>query len=123
MAHRILVVEDDSASRSALAELLRDEGYEVETARSGREAVVVVEAWRPDVILSDVLMPGGGGLELADRLRKSTEWQDIPVLLFSAWDLPEAVPAGLEEVVASSMEKPIDFEALLTRIRERLPVQ
>jgi two-component system response regulator HydG len=65
---RVLVVDDERNARSALSELLRDEGYEVAGAADGVEALEQVETFRPDVVLSDVKMPRMNGVQLRDCL-------------------------------------------------------
>lgn len=70
---RILIVDDDASGRSALAELLRDEGYAVETAADGFKALPKLEEMAPDLVLTDIHMPGMDGLELMKRV-----WEDDP---------------------------------------------
>ena len=117
---RILIVEDDDSGREALAMLLAEEGYTIDTARNGIEALALVDLRRPDLILSDVLMPHAGGLELAARLRTHADWAQIPIMLVTAWGEPRAVPDGLEDLAEASMHKPIDFDGLLLRIEAEL---
>ena len=73
MKGRILVVDDEPNARSALAELLREEGYAVETAADAFKALSKAEDFSPDVVLTDVKMPGMSGLELLDRLRAGND--------------------------------------------------
>src|SRR6478735_11255410 len=67
---RILVVDDEANARTALAELLRDEGYAVETAADGFKALPKLEEFSPDVVVTDLKMPGLSGLELMDKVRE-----------------------------------------------------
>src|SRR5262245_4842032 len=67
---RILVVDDEANARTALAELLRDEGYQVETAADGFKALPKLEEFAPDLLLTDLRMPGMDGLELMGRARQ-----------------------------------------------------
>ena len=66
---RILVVDDEVNARTALPELLRDEGYAVETAADGFKALGKIEEFAPDLVLTDLKMPGMDGIELLDKIR------------------------------------------------------
>ena len=66
---RILIVDDEANARTALAELLRDEGYSVETAADGFKALPKLEDFSPDVVVTDLKMPGLSGLELMAKVR------------------------------------------------------
>ncbi|MBT8491862.1 MAG: response regulator [Deltaproteobacteria bacterium] len=120
IGRRILVVENDDAGREALAQLLVEEGYVVDTARSGIEALDRIDLRKPDLIVSDVQMPNGSGLELAAKLRSYAPWAEIPIVLVTAWGEPRHVPEGLEELAQSSLHKPIDFDGLLAEIESVL---
>ena len=67
---KILVVDDEAAARSALSELLRDEGYVVHTAGDGFKALGQLEEWTPDIVVTDVQMPGMSGIELMEKVRE-----------------------------------------------------
>src|SRR3954451_15347203 len=66
-AGRILVVEDDDASRELIAEILTDEGCDVRTAKQGNAALEILQTWQPGLILLDLRMPGMSGYEFAER--------------------------------------------------------
>jgi DNA-binding response OmpR family regulator len=78
---RILVVDDDRATRTLLRRLLTTEGYDVDEAPDGTTAVEMVEERAPDLLLLDVMMPDQDGLEVLQRLRRSC---DVPVILLTA---------------------------------------
>src|SRR4051812_4780542 len=84
----ILVVEDDAGVRTALADALDLEGFEVRLAANGRDALGVLGRWRPDLILTDLDMPIMDGWSLRDELRRRADLADIPVIVLSAalWD-------------------------------------
>ena len=93
---RILVVDDEANARTALAELLRQEGYDVETATDGLDAVTRFEAFSPRVVITDLKMPGMDGISLVKRLRGT---EDPPAMIvvtaFGAVDTAiEAMRAG-----------------------------
>jgi DNA-binding response OmpR family regulator len=78
---RILVVDDDRATRTLLRRLLSTEGYEVDEAADGATAVELVGTHRPDLVLLDVMMPDQDGLEVLETLRRNS---DVPVILLTA---------------------------------------
>jgi len=80
---RILVVDDEGAIRSLYKMELEDAGFEVETAGSGKEALVSLESFKPDLVTLDIKMPGMGGLEVLREIRKHAK--DLPVILCSAY--------------------------------------
>src|SRR5256885_13761261 len=70
---RILVVDDEANARTALAELLRDEGYEVETAADAFKALGKYESFAPHIVVTDLKMPGMDGIELVKKIRATDE--------------------------------------------------
>src|SRR5260370_16003726 len=81
---KLLVIEDDFGSREYLAYLLKDAGYEVESAESGELALEILHSSHPDLVISDILMPGIDGFELVQRLRTKRSLANVPVLFYSA---------------------------------------
>jgi DNA-binding response OmpR family regulator len=104
---RILVVDDEPNARTALSELLRDEGYDVSSANDAELAQARMIEFHPDLVLSDVHMPGAGGLGLLAAARAATHGPEV--VLMSARPQPEAADAPF-------VCKPIDIELLLTII-------
>jgi PleD family two-component response regulator len=102
----VLVVDDDESTCDALQRLLSRMGYAARCARSGRDALDVAEAARPDVIVLDWMMPEMDGLEVLRRLRATPATKDVPVLLYSAVDNPElmgeATRLGAQDCVLKS---------------------
>ena len=90
---RILIVDDEVNARTALAEILRDEGYAVDTAADGFKALPKLEDFAPDAVLTDLRMPGMDGLELMRRVHERDA--DTPVVVvtaFAAVDRDDADP-------------------------------
>lgn len=84
MAKRLLVVDDEAHLLRALEALLAGEGFEVTTARSGAEAMVKLAQSVPDLIISDIRMPGISGYELARQLRDSSRTALVPIIFLTA---------------------------------------
>ena len=116
---KILVVDDERAVRESLRRALELEGYEIELAVDGREALERLEAEaQPDAVILDVLMPGVDGLEVCRRLRRSGS--RLPVLMLTARDAVENRVAGLDAGADDYVTKPFALEELLARIRALL---
>ncbi len=99
MLKRLLVVDDEPSLLQAVAAVLRDERFEIETARGGREALVAVARNLPDLIVSDVRMPGMDGFQLARKLRASTHSALVPIVFLTAKDETEDRIEGFESGV------------------------
>jgi two-component system, OmpR family, response regulator MprA len=116
---KILVVDDERAVRESLRRALELEGYEIELAADGREALERLEAGsQPDALILDVLMPGVDGLEVSRRLRRAGS--RLPILMLTARDAVENRVAGLDAGADDYVTKPFALEELLARIRALL---
>jgi DNA-binding response OmpR family regulator len=114
---RILVVDDDPEIVSVIRRGLTYEGYTVETAADGVEALEKVADTQPDAVVLDVMMPGLDGTEVARRLRHSG---NIPVLMLTARGTVADKVVGLDSGADDYLVKPFDFDELLARIRALL---
>jgi DNA-binding response OmpR family regulator len=111
--HSILFVEDDPALRLLTARALRDYGYDVRTAATGAEMWAMLETQPADLIVLDIMLPGGNGLELLRRLRKQSE---VPVIFVSARGSEEDRVLGLELGADDYLSKPFGTRELAARI-------
>jgi PAS domain S-box-containing protein len=116
---RLLVVEDDAALSRFLADTLSNE-YVVETATDGAAALEAIRANRPDVVLSDLAMPGIDGLALVRLIREDPGLRDLPVLLLSARGSDDAAATGLGEGADDYIAKPFSLIDLRARIAANL---
>jgi two-component system response regulator AtoC len=117
MARRILVVDDDPSIRSSFTEVLADEETEVRTAASAEEALAAIDAQRPDLVLSDVRMPGLDGIELLRLLKERVPGTDV-IIMTAYDDMPTAV-AAMREGAFDFLPKPLDLEDL-QRVLDRV---
>ncbi len=108
---RVLLVDDEPALLKVLGIKLRVSGFEVVTARDGVEALKLVEAVRPDILLLDVLLPGMDGLRVLEKLRR---FSDLPVIVFSAQ--PENAQKAFSHGADDFLPKPFDVDDLVGRI-------
>src|SRR5262249_50928714 len=107
----ILVVDDSDDLRELYATLLEYEGYEVKTASCAEEALEILRVWRPGLIITDLFMPGIGGLELITRLRSDFTPPIPPIIVFSG--VSEAKDEALKRGAARFETKPVGPEELL----------
>ncbi len=113
----ILIVEDEAEIAGYLRRGLTFEGYTVEIASDGRQALDMAREQPPDLVVLDLMLPGIDGLEVARRLRAAS---DVPIIMLTARDaIPDRV-AGLEAGADDYLIKPFAFEELLARIRVQL---
>src|SRR5438067_3902754 len=96
----VLVVDDEANARTALAELLRDEGYRVETAADGFKAMGKLEELAPDLVLTDLKMPGMGGVELLEKIRARSEDDEIVVIVMTAFGAVESAVDAMKKGAA-----------------------
>jgi DNA-binding NarL/FixJ family response regulator len=116
VAKRLLVVDDEAKLLKAVAVTLRKEGYEVVTARSGAEALVRINEAMPDLIVSDIRMPGLDGFELARSLRSHARTELVPIVFLTAKDERRDRLSGIRAGVDAYLTKPFDPEELLAVI-------
>ncbi|WP_190818808.1 response regulator transcription factor [Saccharopolyspora pogona] len=115
---RILVVDDDRAVRESLRRSLQFNGYQVELAADGQQALDFLAGNRPDAMVLDVMMPRLDGLEVARRLRSTGD--DLPILVLTARDAVSDRVAGLDAGADDYLPKPFALEELLARLRALL---
>lgn len=113
MAKRLLVVDDDPGLLRAVAETLRAESYEVTTARRGADALVCIAESLPDLIVSDIRMPGMDGYELVRNLRASARTKLIPIVFLTAKDETADRIAGFRSGVDAYLTKPFEPDELV----------
>jgi len=112
---RILVVDDDRAVRDSLRRSLEFNGYTVELASDGAEALAVVPRTDPDIIVMDVMMPRLDGLEATRALRSAGN--DVPILVLTARDAVSDRVDGLDAGADDYLTKPFALDELLARVR------
>lgn len=117
----ILVVDDNAQMVKYLSRLL-EEFWEVETAKDGVDALAMIRTRRPNLVLSDVMMPNMNGFELLSAIRDDEQLQTIPVILLSARAGQEATIEGLEKGANDYLVKPFYAGELIARIKAQLDV-
>lgn len=113
MAKRLLVVDDEAILLKAVAATLRAEGYDVATARGGTDALVKLNQTMPDLIVSDIRMPGMDGFELARILRSNPRTALIPIIFLTAKGERRDRIEGFRSGVDAYLTKPFDPDEML----------
>jgi two-component system, OmpR family, response regulator len=112
---RVLVVEDEAKLANLVARGLREEGYAVDVAGRGEDALWMAHAAQYDAILLDVMLPGADGFEVCRRLRAQDVWS--PILMLTARDAVDDRVTGLDAGADDYLPKPFAFDELLARVR------
>ncbi len=117
MTDRILIVEDDERIRSSMRLSLEQEGYSIDEAASGEEALDLFDAEQPDLVLVDLMLPGMDGFECCRALRRHAA---VPIIMVTARNDTHDVVAGLEAGADDYVTKPFVPKELAARIRALL---
>ncbi|MFN8523871.1 MAG: response regulator transcription factor [Chloroflexota bacterium] len=117
MSRSILVVDDDLSILRVMKRGLGFEGFQVDVATTGEDALASVRQREPDLIILDLMLPGIDGVEVCKRLRKGV---DIPILMLTARDQVRDKVAGLDAGADDYLAKPFVFEELVARVRALL---
>ena len=115
---KILLAEDDGALRGLVRTTLTDDGYEVTACHDGNEALTAMQDQKFDMLITDIMMPGTDGFELAERVRESDK--NIPILFMTALDDKISMQKGFNIGIDDYLVKPFDIEILLMRIKALL---
>lgn len=116
----ILVVEDSPTQAMYLRLLLKAEGYRIHVARNGREGLSLASLKRPQLIISDVMMPEMTGYEMCRAIKDDPELAQIPLILLTTLSNPEDILKGVEAKADYYLTKPFDEMALLNRVKDIL---
>lgn len=118
MGAHLLIVEDDAEMRDLLRKVLEKEGYRISLARDGREATATLSRKPFDLVVTDMLMPDDGGLELLRSIRQSLP--TLPVIIITAFGDWGSYSRALELGAAGFISKPLRMAELITAIQTAL---
>jgi CheY-like chemotaxis protein len=116
----ILIVDDEPHNRQLLQVMLAPEGYHLQTAASGEEALAMVATQAPDLILLDIMMPGMDGYQVADRIKGSPGTRHIPIIMVTALGHQDDRILGLGAGAEEFLTKPVDRAELCVRVKNLL---
>jgi len=120
---RILIVDDEEKNVRLMAAILKNYGYDFETARNGREALEKTKEYSPDLIFLDIMMPEMDGYEACKRLKEDPLTQHLPVVMVTALADKESKIRGLEAGANDFLAKPVDSSELMVRAKNLLKVK
>lgn len=121
MSRLVLIIDDEDSIRTSLSGALKDEGYRVSTAASGREGIEALRGEKPDVILLDIWMTGMDGLETLKQIK--TEWPDLVVIMMSGHGNIETAVKATKLGAFDFIEKPLSLERLLVLLQNAASLQ
>lgn len=113
---RVLLVEDDDDNRELMAEVLTASGFEVLSAASGQDGLKTLSEHSVDVVVTDVGMPGMGGLEMAKAAKKIAP--SVPVVVVTGWAERDDITSARGHEVDAVLIKPVDPDALTSTVNE-----
>jgi signal transduction histidine kinase len=117
MKSTILIVDDEPSARITLEAILGEEGYNLEMAETGREALEKAAILTPDLILLDVMMPGMNGFEVCRKLRSTPGLAEVPIVILTALEDHFFLLRGIESGADDFLTKPVDRQELIARVR------
>lgn len=123
MSKKILVVDDNASIREPLSFLLEEEGYEVDTAENGAQALDKIRSWLPNLVFLDVMMPEKNGYEVCQEVKSDQTTRHIYIIMLTAKgqqaDRDKSLAIGADEY----MPKPYSPMAVIERVKQILPDQ
>lgn len=116
-AKRILIVDDSTTNNILLQSLLEEEGFHVDVAFSGKEALKFIEKQQPALILLDIMMPEIDGISLLRKLQSEGATQSVPVVMVTAKDDEYSREESLLAGAKDFLTKPIDVELVISKVK------
>lgn len=113
---KVLIVDDSPIMLSTVSKLLKEEGYAVLSANSGKEALEIIKDNVPDLFLLDIMMPDMDGYELCGKLKENPEYKDIPVMFITALDSTDDIVKGFNVGAVDYISKPFHKEEVIARV-------
>lgn len=120
MSQKILIVDDEANIVISLQFLMEQAGYAVDIARTGEEALEKIDSFFPDLILLDIMLPGVNGFEICQRIRESTAWQHMKVVILTARGREVEVAKGFALGADAYITKPFSTRNLLEEVQRCL---
>ena len=120
MSKKVLIVDDEPNIVAALEFLLEKNGYDVKVAANGVEAIEQLDAFRPDLVLLDVMVPKLSGYEVCQRMRAEPKWRDIKIVMLSAKGREVEVNKGMSLGADLYVTKPFSSVELVATIQQLL---
>ena len=120
MTKRVLIADDEPNIVTSLEFLLEKAGYEVKIARTGDEALALVESFAPDAVLLDVMMPSKSGYVVCQEIRENPAWRDIKIIMLTAKGRDVEIDKGFALGANAYITKPFSTKELVRTVRDLL---
>ncbi|ATL49103.1 response regulator [Chitinophaga caeni] len=120
---RILVIEDDALMLKTINLILRKQGYEVDLAENGKEAMNFLSSQQYDLVITDLMLPFANGLELVSKIRLNKEKHRVPVIIISAITHESSVTDGFDLGADDYLKKPFVPAELVSRVNRLIAAQ
>ncbi len=120
MTKTVLIADDEPSIVVSLEYLLERDGYQVRIARDGVEALAAVEAFHPDLILLDIMMPLKSGFEVCQQIRATPAWKDTRIIMLTARGRDIDVSKGMDLGADAYITKPFSTRELMAEVRRLL---
>ena len=120
-ATKVLIVDDESFIINLLKNGLSENGFDVITADNGFDAILAVEEQKPDVVITDIMMPRLTGLEFLKALKNNPATAKVPIFLISAMDQADIVQQGLDMGAVDYITKPFKINEIIGKLRHLRP--
>ena len=120
MSKKILIADDEPNIVISLEFLMQNNGYQVQTAANGEEALRLVTEFRPDLILLDIMLPQKNGFEVCQKIRENPAWNGIKIVMLTAKGRESEVTKGLALGADAYITKPFATQELLANVRRLL---
>ena len=118
----VLIVDDNLRNLQVMGTILRDRGYRIALAKSGKEGIRMAQKTHPDLILLDIMMPEMDGFETCEKLKSNAHTQDIPVIFLSSKTETEDIVKGFEKGAVDYITKPAVKEEVVARVHTHLQI-
>lgn len=123
MGNKIVLVDDDRVTLTMLEKILKVNGFEVFTAQDGEEGYELIQKEKPDVLISDMLIPKIHGLDLCQKVKENPELRETKVILMTAVYKGMPFQADIKDCGADDyVEKPVDTQDLVERIEKIIDI-
>lgn len=120
MRSKVLIVDDEPNILISLEFLMTQAGYETRSAETGEQALVELDAFQPDLILLDVMLPGIDGFEICQRVRQTPAWSHIKIVMLTAKGRDVEVAKGLALGANAYITKPFSTHTLVSEVQRQL---